>query len=143
MLTTIQEYIKPLNSSMYFSGLMMLFLNIGSKYVNLKLSPTQEMILNSEIAKQILVFTIAWIGTRDIITSLILTAVFYVLVLHLFNEDSKFCILPKRIQRVLDLNNDGEVSEEEINKAVEILNKANKKTEKEQYLQLMNSFQSI
>lgn len=137
---SLQELLKPLNNSLYFGGLMMLFLNIGSKYISIKLSPTQEALLNSEIAKQILVFTIAWIGTRDIVYSFILTAVFYILVFQLFNEESKVCILPNRVKKIIDLDNDGEISQQELNHAIDILNKSNKKKEREQYVQLMNSY---
>jgi hypothetical protein len=66
-------------------------------------------------------------GTRDIYTSLILTAVFTVLSDHLFNEESPYCIVPKKFRvlaNIIDTNNDNEVSEEEINNAISILEKA-------------------
>lgn len=131
-----RENVNSLNTNVYFAGLMMLFLNVGSRYVTIQLSKTQQDLLHSTVAKQFIVFTMAWVATRDIITALILTAVFHMLVAHLFNEDSKFCILPeavKHLESVLDENGDGIVSEEEIRNAARILEKARKKDREEEY----------
>ena len=56
---------------------------------------------------------------------------------HLFNEKSKFCIIPARYRNyedVLDLNGDGKVSEKEIKQAKEILEKAKKKNKMREQL---------
>ena len=45
--------------------------------------------------------------------------------LHLFNENSNFCILPnnfKKLVSLIDTNNDNKISNEEINKAIQKLN---------------------
>ena len=39
------DNLRSLNSSKYFAGIMMLTLNIGSKYITLELSKTQEAYL--------------------------------------------------------------------------------------------------
>ena len=101
----------------FFAGLVMIMMNIGSKYVNLKLSKNQEEFLKGAIARQILIFSIIWMGTRDIITSLILTAVFVILTDHLFNEESRFCVVSKVVKKyknVLDTDGDNVVSEKEL-----------------------------
>ena len=78
----------------------------------------------------------AWMGTRDIYTALGLTAIFTVLSDHLFNEESKYCIVPEQyrvLDKLIDTNNDGIISESEIKSAVAILEKAKKeKIKKEQ-----------
>lgn len=131
-----RENLNSLNTNVYFAGLMMLFLNVGSRYVTIQLSKTQQDLLHSTVAKQFIVFTMAWVATRDIITALILTAVFHILVAHLFNEESKFCILPERLKHINDLldeDGDGIVSDEEIRKAARVLEKARKKDREEEY----------
>jgi hypothetical protein len=131
-----RESINSLNHNVYFAGLMMLFLNVGSRYVTIQLSKNQQDILHSTIAKQFIIFTMAWVATRDIITALGLTAVFHVLVSHLFNEESKFCILPENLRHITDLideNGDGIISEEEIRKASKILERARKREREEEY----------
>ena len=65
-------------------------------------------------------------GTKDLYTSLAMTAVFIVLTQHIFNEKSKYCVLPKRwteIESAMDQNNDGKLSEQEIDNAIKILQK--------------------
>ena len=131
MLKNIYNNLKSLNNSKYFAGLIMIMMNIGSKYITIKLSKTQEQYFKTSIARQILIFSIFWMATKDIFTSLILTAVFYVLTAHFFNENSKMCLLParwKRVQNALDTNRDGKVSNEEIDKALKVLEKARRES---------------
>lgn len=118
--------IDSVNGSRFFAGLVMIMMNIGSKYVNLKLSKNQEEFLRGAIARQVLIFSIIWMGTRDIITSLILTAVFVILTDHLFNEESRFCVVSKVVKKyknVLDTNGDNIVSEKELEAAMKIVEK--------------------
>ena len=77
----------------------------------------------------IFIFTIIFVGTHDIITSILLTAAFLILSSTVFNERSRFCLIPekyKKIEDLLDKNKDKHISYEEIRKAKEILQKANK-----------------
>ena len=118
--------IDSVNGSRFFAGLVMIMMNIGSKYVNLKLSKNQEEFLRGAIARQILIFSIIWMGTRDIITSLVLTAVFVILTDHLFNEESRFCVVSKVVKKyknVLDTDGDNVVSEKELEAAMKIVEK--------------------
>jgi len=123
-------YVNSLNNSKFFTGVVMLMLNIGSKYITINLSKSQEAYLRNSIGHQILIFAICWMGTRDIIISLILTGIFIVLTQHLFNENSNFCIIPKnwrKLENILDLDGDGKVTEDEVSKAIKILEKAKEK----------------
>jgi hypothetical protein len=128
----IHNHILFLNNSKFFAGLIMILLNIGSKFIVIQFSRSTEEYLKMSITKQILVFAMAWMGTRDIYTSLILTAVFTVLSDHLFNEESPYCIVPKKFRvlaNLVDVNNDGSISEQEINDAIVILEKARREKE--------------
>lgn len=93
-MSMVDASIYVLNNSKYFAGLMMLLMNLGSRYISLELSQFQEEILSNVIVRRALVFTIIFIATRDIKVSLIFTALFVVLVSGIFNEDSKYCLLP-------------------------------------------------
>jgi len=127
----VHEVVGKLNESKLFTGLMMIMLNIGSKYVTVKLSKSQEAYIRNNIARELLIFSVCWMGTRDIYTSIILTASFFVLTQHLFNEESTYCILPQKYREfhlALDTNNDGEISQIEINDAVNLLTKAKQQT---------------
>ena len=92
-----------------------------------------------------LVFAVIWMGIRDIIIALGLTAIFNVFVDYLLNEESRVCIIPhkyREYEHMLDLDGDGIVTEEEINKAREILEKAKKRDRKKDILKNMSTFRS-
>lgn len=135
-----------INSNKYFIGIAMILINVGSKFISIQFSKSTEEYLKMTVTKQILVFSMAFLGTRCIITSLILTAVFVILSDHLFNEDSKYCIVPEkhrvlnRLLNAVDLNKDGEVSQDEINKAIAILDKVEKDKIRKQQRQNFTQF---
>ena len=146
MITNTLSYLKSLNNSKFFAGLVMIMLNIGSKYVTVELSKSQEEYLKNNVGRQILIFAISWMGSRDILIALALTAIFTVLTQHLFNEESSFCIIPRKYrnyEHLLDLDNDNEVSDIEIKKAREVLNKIRKKAERREHLRNLNNFKSL
>jgi len=135
--------IKGLNDSKFFMGAVMIMMNIASKHVNIELSKSQQQYLKNNVARQVLIFAIAWTATKDIFIALVITAVFHVLAMHLLNEDSEYCIIPKgwrQFEKLLDIDNDGEISYEEIKKAKEVLEKARKKELKREALRNMNDF---
>ena len=92
MLKSIMSYLSYLNNSKFFAGVVMIMLNIGSKYVTVELSKSQEEYLKNNIGRQLLIFAISWMGSRDILIALALTAIFTILTDHLFNEESSMCI---------------------------------------------------
>ena len=96
-------YLGRLNSSKFFAGIVMILLNIGSKYITIELSKSQEAYLRNSLGRQMLIFAISWMGSRDILIALALTAIFNVLANHLFNEKSKFCIIPTRYRNYEDI----------------------------------------
>jgi len=129
----INHHILFLNNSKFFAGVVMILLNVGSKFIAIQFSKSTEEYLKLNVTKQLLIFSMAWLGTRDIYTALILTAVFTVLSDHLFNEESPYCCVPQQyriLSKLMDENNDGKVSEEEINNAIAILEKAKKNKQK-------------
>ena len=85
-----------LNNSKFFAGLTMLAVNLGSKYLAHELSDSQQELFNNKIIRRFVLFTVLFMATKDIYVSLILTAVFIVIVSGLFNEDSKYCIVKKK-----------------------------------------------
>jgi hypothetical protein len=135
-----------LNNSKFFAGIIMILLNVGSKFISIQFSRSTEEYLKMSVTKQILVFAMAWMGTRDIYTSLVLTAVFTILSDHLFNEESLYCIVPKKyriLTKIIDTNSDGVVSDTEINNAIAILEKAKKNktiSEQRKSFLLFNSY---
>jgi len=135
--------LKGLNDSKFFMGAVMIMMNIASKHISIDLTPSQQKYFKNNVARQLLIFAIAWSATKDIFIALVITACFHVLAMHLLNEDSRFCIIPnawRQFEKALDLDGDGEVTDEEIRKAKEILEKAKKKELKREALRNMNDF---
>lgn len=146
MISKIHESVSSLNSNMFFAGIMMLTLNIGSRYVQLNLSPSAESYLKYAITKEFLIFTIAWMGTRNIYVALTLTAAFIILADYGLNDKSNFCILPekfKKLQDSIDANNDKIISELEIKDAVDILEKAKKQRENRNQLGYLSFYDNV
>jgi hypothetical protein len=143
MIGVVLEYLKSLNNSKFFAGFVMIIMNIGSKYVTIELSKNQEQYLKNNIGRQFLIFAISWMGSRDILTALALTAIFTILADHLFNEQSKLCIIPRKYRRyehLLDLDKNNEVTEEELKHAKEVLERSRKKVERQGQLKNLNNF---
>jgi hypothetical protein len=129
----VNNHIMYLNNSKFFAGIVMILLNIGSKFITIQFSKSTEEYLKMNVTKQLLVFAMAWMGTRDIYTSLVLTAVFTILSDHLFNEESPYCCVPKKyriLAKILDQNSDGDISEQEILNAITLLEKAKQNKKK-------------
>jgi hypothetical protein len=144
----LHKNIQVINGSKVFAGLMIIILNIASKFVTFKLSKSMESYLKHTFSRQVLVFAITWMGTRDIYIALIMSFVFIIFTDYLLNEESNFCCLPKEFTEyhVNLLNDDptnivtqnnvsmsdktsssngvGLVTEEEISKAQEVLDRA-------------------
>ena len=91
-----------LNNSLFFAGIVMLMLNIGARYIELKLDPSTENFLKTALTKEVLVFSVAWMGTRDLILALVLTAVFVVLADYGLNANSRYCIMPERYRAMAE-----------------------------------------
>ena len=125
-LKSFMENIYSLNNSKFFAGIVMLIMNLGSKYISLELSTSQEMYLKYSLGRQLLIFAILWMGTRDIVIALVLTCIFILFADYLLNENSKFCIPEKykELHHFIDEDKDGKISKEEIDKAINILKKA-------------------
>jgi hypothetical protein len=129
MLNNLQRSIASLNNSKFLLGVTMLLLNVGSRYVELGFSKTQEQALRNGLGREIFIFAVVFMGTRDIIISIMMTASFIVLSDYLFNDRSSFCIMPssmKKISNVIDFNNDGVITPDEEEKALQLLRKAEK-----------------
>ena len=85
-----------LNNSLFFAGVVMIMLNIGARYIELKLDPSTENFLKTALSKELLVFSVCWMGTRDLVMALILTAVLVVLADYGLNANSQYCIMPEK-----------------------------------------------
>ena len=128
LLGKLDYFIQSLNDNKFFVGILVLVLNIFSKYVEIKLTKTQEAYFKNNFIRQLFIFAVIWSGTKDIYISIAMTAAFVILTDHLFNDESKFCIIPTywsdKMKQAIDSDGDGKLSDEEIEHAIHILQKA-------------------
>lgn len=94
----IHDYVTMLNGSKIFAGLMIIVLQISSRFVTIKLSKTMESYLKYTFSRQILIFAIAWMGTRDIYIALAIAVLFTLIMDVACNEDSNYCMLPNKFK---------------------------------------------
>ena len=139
----INNHVMYLNNSKFFAGIVMILLNVGSKFIQIQFSKSTEEYMKLSVSKQLLVFAMAWMGTRDIYTALGLTAVFTILSDHLFNEESKMCIVPYQhriLHKLIDTTDDGTVSETELAAAIAVLEKAKKEKQRKAQKEAFKKF---
>ena len=89
------NYVKIMNSSKMFAGLVVITLNIASRFVTIKLSKTMESYLKFTFSRDVLVFCIVWMGSRDVYIAAGFTILFTFIMDFLLNEESTYCILPE------------------------------------------------
>jgi hypothetical protein len=128
MANYVNDSIKALNQSKIFAGIMIVIINIASKFVTFTVSKTVESYLKFTFSRHMLVFAATWLGTRDIYISALMTVLFIVIVDVLFNEKSMFCCLPQsfvehQVSKLEGMENKTP-SAEEIVKAKIVLEKA-------------------
>lgn len=109
--------IQNLNNSKFFAGILMILMNIGSKYISLELSETQDDFFSNIVIRRVMIFVVVFIATKDIITSFIITACFIIMVSGLFNENSKFCLIKNNCKQTKV------ISKEQVEKAKKIIRK--------------------
>jgi hypothetical protein len=136
--------IDKLNKSHLMGGLFMIFLNVGSKYVELGFTKTQEQALRNALTREMLIFATVFVATHDLFLSILITGAFSAMTNHIFNEKSPYCpsVIKQTLQKYayeMDLNKDGVISPDEEKHALEILRKA--ELQKEKYIQA--SFASL
>lgn len=129
MLNYLLNVTRVLNDNKFFAGIVMLIMNIGSKYITIDLSKTQENYIKYSLGRQLIIFSILWVGTRDIFISLVMTLVFILFADYLFNENSCYCIMSKQYREGNTNHDDVPVTEKEVNSAIDTLKKARKQKE--------------
>lgn len=135
ILNYLHNHVMNINNSKLFAGLMIIVLNIASRFVTIKLSKTLEAYLKYTFSRDILVFAISWMGTRDIYIALAITIVFMVMVDYILNEQSAFCCLPSNFTdyHISLIDNDDAITPDKIKSAEETLEKAKKQKQQKQF----------
>ena len=86
--------IPSLDPLLIFSLVVM---NIGAKFLDIKLTDFQQKLIKNHIVQALILFSMVYIGTRDILKSIIIVAMIYLLIYVLLNENHQFNIYSKKL----------------------------------------------
>lgn len=87
MTPTIVQYVE---ASPFFAGIMMLLLNVGSRFITHEYSDNDEEYRQNILLRRLAIFAACFIGTRSVVVSVILTAAFVILSAGLFRGKSDY-----------------------------------------------------
>lgn len=113
----MKDAIASVNESKLAAGVAIIALNILTKHVELGLTDSQATAIKLGALREMLIFAMTFVATRDMVVSIILTASFTVLTAFLFNEESSLCVMPERMRKlraIADRNRDGRISNREL-----------------------------
>jgi hypothetical protein len=88
----LDAMLASVNSNPYFIGAMMLFLNLGGRFISMEMSKGQEQFFQNPWVRRFLIFTVLFMGTRNVLIAFWMTLVIVLLIGYLFNENSSLCI---------------------------------------------------
>lgn len=114
----MDSVLMVLNQNRILWGVSMLLLNIGSRYVVADLGKSHEYILSHHIVKKLIVLSMFFVATRDLLTSFLLTVAYILIIDGILHEKKPFCLLPKKI---LDEVKSNKVSNDEYFRAKNII----------------------
>ena len=117
----LEYLLTSLNASKLFSVFIIFIMNIGSKYMAKDVPVAVDLIFENFWARMFVVFCVAFVSTRDIFMSLIITLLFILLFKYILNEKSSTCVIKKRIDDY-KMNN---ISEQDVVRAYQVINEYN------------------
>ncbi len=88
----LDVFLNNFNTSPYFIGLMMLTMNLGSRFLSLEMSKGQEAFFAHPWVRRFLIFVVFFIGTRNIWAAFWMAFIAIALIGYLFNENSSLCL---------------------------------------------------
>jgi hypothetical protein len=92
VMNPIDALFAGINTSPYFTGLMMLLLNLGGRFLALEISKDQEKFLSQPYIRRFFLFAVLFVATRNVIIAACLAIVVILLLGYLFNENSDLCL---------------------------------------------------
>jgi hypothetical protein len=84
VLNQVNNVLGFLNENTFFAGIMLLLLNVGSRFIVHEFSADDKEYRENILIRRLCVFAVCFVGTKDVLTSIILTAGFVILAGGLF-----------------------------------------------------------
>jgi hypothetical protein len=92
----IENLLAILNNNKIMWGITMLLLNLGGKYIVADLGKFHEKVLANEYVKKVILFSLFFVATRDVLVAFLLTILYTLIVNGILNEKQKFSIVPNK-----------------------------------------------
>ena len=86
----IHKVVQDFASSPFMIGVLMLVMNVGSRYITHEFSENDEEYQQNILLRRLAIFAVCFVGTRELVTSLILTAGFVILSAGIFRGKSVY-----------------------------------------------------
>lgn len=86
----VQGYLEYIETSPLFTGVMILLLNVGSRFITHEYSDNDEEYRQNILLRRLAIFAACFVGTQNIVVSILLTAGFVVLAGGLFRGKSVY-----------------------------------------------------
>jgi hypothetical protein len=85
----IQIKCEQLAENKFFIGLMMIMVNIGARFIIEELSDEHRQIAKGDTFRMIVIFCSVFLATRDIVTALIITIIFIIIMREVLKTEDK------------------------------------------------------
>ncbi len=109
-----------INSNKIFTGIIMILMNLGSKYISLDIPLSIENIFKKKEFRIFFVFCVVFISTHDFKISILITLLFILFFKFLLNDNSSMCLLTEKYKNI-------EVTDKEYQNALITINNYKKK----------------
>ena len=86
VLKHIHHAVGILNTNTLFVGMMLLILNVGGRFIIHEIEGTDAEYKSNIFLRRLAIFAVCFVGTKDFVTSVILTAAFVILSGGVFRE---------------------------------------------------------
>jgi hypothetical protein len=91
-LAPLDVLLATANTNPYLIGTAMLLLNFGGRFLALEMTKGQEQFFQNTWVRRSLIFTVIFVGTRNLLVAFWMSLFIILCVGYLFNENSSLCL---------------------------------------------------
>jgi Ca2+/Na+ antiporter len=90
--------VSAINNNRFIWGITSFIFNIGARHVISDLGQVHMYMFSTSFFKALIVFSMFFMATRDVLIALLLSVMYVVVFIGLLHEKSKYSIIPKNIK---------------------------------------------
>ncbi len=90
--TPFELAVQSVNTSPIFTGLMMLCMNLGGRFLPFEISKAQEAILQHPYFRRFMIFVLLFMATRNVVIAFWMSIIVILFIGYFFNENSSLCV---------------------------------------------------